>query len=381
MAEYALIGTKDCIQVEPEASYWFECPILKQVSIDEVLTKLGTLPPYPTEGSEDEAKELKELKDRYEARYEHFKPGYLSAFLSDEQKYFRPAAAKAILPRFRIKHEDHHHYVYRHPHNGVELATLFEAEPPGQWHRHVLDVLFDPGIERGFCQQLSPPRQALIWAALDVAIVSALNAAWYIKWLADPGVGRRRRPAEADNTLKVLFDYRIQWNKHGRIVRSENNPKISTPTLELPADYKGSPRHPAYTSGHSTYSSAASRVLGCFFPDHKTDFEKLADNIGEARLFGGVHWPSDHKFGQTVGQAVGDLVIQQLNKSGIKRDFRPDPANGYGPPSRQELEAQETNFKTHCESGNENFCLGVIPSDAQQLVAMHTVQIDETEAS
>ncbi len=34
---------------------------------------------------------------------------------------------------------------------------------------------------------------------------------------------------------------------------------------------------PAYPSGHSTYSAAASEVLGCLFPEHKNAFRKLAD--------------------------------------------------------------------------------------------------------
>ena len=45
----------------------------------------------------------------------------------------------------------------------------------------------------------------------------------------------------------------------------------------------GTPRHPAYPSGHSTYSGAASEILSFFFPDYRADLDRLADNIGIAR--------------------------------------------------------------------------------------------------
>jgi membrane-associated phospholipid phosphatase len=383
MAEYALIGTKDCPQVDPPASYWLECPtpLLQTVSVDQVLAKLGTLTPYPAEGSDEEKAELQHLKDLYHDRYEDFKPEFLSEFLSDEQKYFRPGPPRAILPRTQIPHGGHHHYIQHAPDNGAELATLFEAETPGEWHRHVLNVIFDPGIQRGFCQTLSPPRQALIWAALDMAIFSALSVSWHLKWRAPEGVGRRRRPSEADPNFKVLFDYQVR-RRPGRITRPETHPKVSTHDLELPMPNPGSPRHPAYTSGHSTYSSAASSVLGCFFPEHKDQFAKLADNIGMARLFGGVHWPSDHEYGKVVGQAVADLVIEQLNKSGIKVDTTTDPAKGYAPPHRPELDAEAGTFKSSCGSGNENFCGGIVPAAPADRVASTTLQFtSEAETS
>lgn len=352
---YSLVGTEDCPQVEPEASYWFECPVLRQVSIDEVLAKLGTLTPYPTEGSPQEADEIATLKQLYHDRYEPFDKDFLSDFLSDEQEYYRPAPPRAILPRTRIRHLDHYHYLMHAPDNGAELATLFEGETPGEWHRHVLNVLFDPGEVRGFCQTLSPPRQALIWATLDMAIVSALSAAWFLKWRAEPGIGRRRRPWEADNTLKVLFDYKIH-RRTGAIRRPESDPKDGSNGVQLPQPTPGTPRHPAYTSGHSTYAAAASKVLGCFFPEHRDSFAKLADNIGTARLYGGVHWPTDHKFGMQVGEAVGDLIMEQLNKSGIKVDATPDPATGYAPPPFDELNREANDFKNHCGQRPDDFC-------------------------
>ena len=74
----------------------------------------------------------------------------------------------------------------------------------------------------------------------------------------------------------------------------------------------GTPRHPAYPSGHSTYSAAVAFTLIAFFPQYAEDLLRLADNTGVARLWAGVHWRSDHTFGQLVGRAVAELIINQL---------------------------------------------------------------------
>jgi hypothetical protein len=84
----------------------------------------------------------------------------------------------------------------------------------------------------------------------------------------------------------------------------------------------GTPRHPAYPSGHSTYSAAAAFTLIAFFPQYAEDLLRLADNTGVARLWAGVHWRSDHTFGQLVGRAVAELIINQLIDAEI---FEEDP--------------------------------------------------------
>jgi hypothetical protein len=159
----------------------------------------------------------------------------------------------------------------------------------------------------------SPPRQALVWAALDIAIASALQAAWYYKWVAqgrDKGdcTAYRQRPYEY-KPFDVLFD----------------NPDELSPTGALcPKPSPGTPRHPAYPSGHSTYSAAASEIMRFFFGDEDTppflgpptnlgvELDYLADNIGIGRLWGGVHWRSDHEAGQKLGRTIACLVLQQL---------------------------------------------------------------------
>lgn len=346
--EYALPGQlPDFPQVEPEASYWFRCPVLCIVSFKDVRKALDNElkkpeNKYPPSDSPQAQEELDELRRLFADREKPaaFPQSQLSAFLREMKYVKRPPVGAALsrraspTPLLRT---------------GGELARLFEAETPGLWHRHVLNVLFDPEVPGGLGQRLSPPRQALVWATLDVAIASALMSAWHYKWLATKlkQIARRQRPVEADPTLGALFDFKVAFDASGNIIKGARKP--------APNPSPGTPRHPAYPSGHSTYSAAASYVLGCLLPSLKGEFDKLADNIGTARLWGGVHWRSDHRIGQLIGRAVGQLVIDQLNDSGISVKPQLEAA----PPARDVLEERAKDFKDNCGKKKSNFCSGI----------------------
>jgi hypothetical protein len=163
---------------------------------------------------------------------------------------------------------------------------------------------------------------ALVWAALDVAISVALQAAWYFKWfeLSGSRISFRERPWEADNTVDVLHDHNVAYDgKRGH--RPGCAPQRPHPT-------PGTPRHPAYPSGHSTYSAAASTVLGCLFPEYRRSFNRLGKqhrarpDLGRRALVPRIT-PRANSSARTVGQ----LVIRQLNESGIRVVAVPDPAS------------------------------------------------------
>lgn len=320
---YALKGP----QIEPAAGYWNQCAQLRMVSLEELTTVTddaaatfgtavtgdqtwGYFPRYDPARQEQEMEELLFLAQRRDTpeclvdendaarkrlRISKFF-GYQPFALGAVQAARLPcdastlAGANTCLPAIRT---------------GRGLARAVEAETPGIFHRHALNLLI---LQRSW----SPPRQALIWAALDVAIASALQAAWYYKWLAAepnnrftprPLTSFRPRPYECNKRLSVLYDS-----------PDELNPRRTS----CPTPSPGTPRHPAYPSGHSTYSAAASEVLAFFFGEECDEFSQLADNIGLGRMWAGIHWRSDHTAGQTLGRTVGQLVIRQLLAMGIE---------------------------------------------------------------
>ncbi|HEX8339475.1 MAG TPA: phosphatase PAP2 family protein [Tepidisphaeraceae bacterium] len=224
-----------------------------------------------------------------------------------------------------------------------ELARLFEDETPGLFHRHALNCLL-----RG--RDWSPPRQAFVWMALDVTLYSALQAAWYYKWRSQRPLTRfRQRPIEdpraAGLGLTVLFDNKI----------GDNGTEPGTLRPD-PQPSPGSPRHPAYPSGHSTYGAAASTLLRYFFrrPDERKELANLADNAGIARLIAGIHWRSDHTAGARLGYAVARMVIAQIEANGIDRLPAALPLSPSMKPCEQAykdaVDQSEEQFKSACAS-------------------------------
>jgi membrane-associated phospholipid phosphatase len=82
---------------------------------------------------------------------------------------------------------------------------------------------------------------------------------------------------------------------------SQVDPAITTPV--------GLPNFPAYPSGHSGFSGAASDVLGYLFPSERARLRAMADEVAMSRLYGGVHFRFDNEVGLQVGRAVAEMAI------------------------------------------------------------------------
>jgi membrane-associated phospholipid phosphatase len=326
--EYSLKGP----QVEPSAGLWQSCVKLCIVGIKE-LTALTDkdddghyFPPYPT----DEHIVRKELDELLELQENRDDPCYFAKTAEPaDDKHVCQFPKEPIPNNFGFRRPTSKLWnlcpyplggvlVNRFPgqqviRTGRGQARAVENETPGLYHRHIANYLM-------MTRNWSAPRQALVWAALDVAIASALQAAWYYKWLATgrTHVARRERPWEYSHRnglgLKVLFD-----------TPDEFNPKpMRCPDSLHGAPTPGTPRHPAYPSGHSTYSAAGAEILKYFFGAEEVppflgggtsigyELDNLADNIGLGRMWAGVHWRSDHTAGQRLGRTVACLVLKQL---------------------------------------------------------------------
>ena len=89
---------------------------------------------------------------------------------------------------------------------------------------------------------------------------------------------------------------------------SQMNPAIKTLT--------GIPNFPSYISGHSTFSGAASTVLGYLVPERAADYTAMANEASMSRMYGGIHFRSDCSAGLTVGKNVGNFAIQRGKTDG-----------------------------------------------------------------
>ena len=375
--KYALEGP----QVEPEASYWLECPAPRVITLDELIARTQDQTKYPDffakayptdpkilKAEIEELIQLARLRDEPNALLHETKNPItvepqqprrpLSMFLQ-----LRPQPLGAVINTARGD-------AFPAIATGRELARYFENETPGLQFQLALDYMIRE-------KTWSPPRQARVWAALNVTIFSALQAAWFYKWWAVdkdrhplPGIADRPRPWECYKDLDVLFD-RIPNSTDSADAETRGlpmgvQPLHPKPGVPVPPEMQvpdilatipshsyptpGTPRHPAYPSSHSTYSAAAAAILSYFFPAYAEQLTRLADNTGVARLWAGVHWRSDHLFGQSLGRAVASLIIEQLERTHIPVEPEVRPPDEKPKPVDQ-IAAEAKLFKEHCGKG------------------------------
>jgi hypothetical protein len=168
------------------------------------------------------------------------------------------------------------------------------ATPPGHW------FLIARGV--AISQNLSLSQNARLFALLGIAEADAASAAWQAKyyynfWRPITGI----READVDGNPDTAPD--TTW----------------TPLLTTP-------NHPSYFSGHSVFSAAAARVLGLFFGNDAFDFASTSDGLpgvqrsytsfsqaaqeaGQSRIYGGIHWQFDNTAGQATGRALGEQIF------------------------------------------------------------------------
>jgi hypothetical protein len=95
----------------------------------------------------------------------------------------------------------------------------------------------------------------------------------------------------------------------------------------------GTPPFPAYTSGHATEIAAGSRIFTDLFTDgdgnypftdrtqiqfgfsvrNFDNFNEMAEECANSRLYGGIHYEMDNLNGLKMGRSIGDNVNKRIN--------------------------------------------------------------------
>lgn len=164
------------------------------------------------------------------------------------------------------------------------------ATPAGHWNRIAQTVVAQ--------QNLPLAESARTFALLNLGLADAAIACW-------------------DNKYAYGF-----WRPITAI-REDGTPPdpLWTPLIATPP-------FPSYTSGHSTFSGAASTILADLFGDATsfqsaqdnqpsivrsfTSFSQAADEAAKSRLYGGIHFRFDNEHGLMSGQALGRFVVDNI---------------------------------------------------------------------
>ncbi len=184
-------------------------------------------------------------------------------------------------------------------------------QPPGHW------MLFAGAVSRKTGHTVDQD------AKLHFAVSNALLDAGITAWNAKRAYGFIR-PVMAVRTLKA-----------GTTIKAWAGPNQGTRTIgaEQFVSYIGTPPHPDYVSGHSTFSGAAARVLRLFTGSNTLQmsatiakgssvvepgsvpaaavklswptYTDAADEAGLSRLLGGIHFRDANRDGLVLGNSVG----------------------------------------------------------------------------
>ncbi len=95
------------------------------------------------------------------------------------------------------------------------------------------------------------------------------------------------------DTMDVCEAAKKKWNRPRPPAEDQRvHPSVGLPTSS------------SYPSGHGAYGLVLATVLGELAPDLKEPLRRRGEQIGDDRVEGGVHFPSDVEAARTLGRAI-----------------------------------------------------------------------------
>jgi hypothetical protein len=180
----------------------------------------------------------------------------------------------------------------------TDIARFWIATAPQNWNPAARQV--------AIAQNTTLSENARAFALLNMAGADAFIASWdakflYNQWRPVTAI----RAADTDGNAETLAD--PLWS-----------PLLATPPF------------PDYIAGHTTAAGAAESVLGCVFGREPgvtmrltsatapgvtlsySRFTDIANDVVDARVWGGIHWRTSSARGQRVGRQIGEFAVRHL---------------------------------------------------------------------
>ena len=146
----------------------------------------------------------------------------------------------------------------------------------------------------------------------------------FIKYLKDNNLKYDKEPLDeiVNAATVVILKQKYLFNRP--------RPRVVAESLEIPLSpiKSGTADTPAYPSGHSGQSRVLALYLAGVHTDHADSFLELAEECGQSRLNGGVHYSSDHEAGIEVGNILFNSMKTNEKKQ-LKYDDLPAHTGGH----------------------------------------------------
>lgn len=175
------------------------------------------------------------------------------------------------------------------------------ATPPGHWDEIAEHMALQ--------QHLNLAQDAHLMALLNIGLADAAIVCWDAKYIYNFW-----RPITAINDPRA----------------TQINPATHSDPSWVPL-WK-TPNFPSYDSGHSTFSGAADVILSSIFGRNTpftigsddmpgvtrsfASFAAAADEAGQSRVFGGIHFEFDNQAGLASGRALGAYIAGNFLRTG-----------------------------------------------------------------
>jgi hypothetical protein len=173
----------------------------------------------------------------------------------------------------------------------------YSVTPPGHWDEIAEHLALQ--------QNLNLEKDARLFALVNIGLADAAINCWDAKYIYNYW-----RP------ITAIRDPRANMI---------NPANTSDPTW---TPLWNTPNFPSYTSGHSTFSGTASTILASIFGDNTpftvgsddmpgysrsfTSLTQAADESGESRVVGGIHFSFDNLPGLEAGRELGSYISQNF---------------------------------------------------------------------
>jgi hypothetical protein len=221
---------------------------------------------------------------------------------------------------------------------GLEDVSQFPSDPPPALSSHIYARDYNEVKEVGAANSFTRPTGRATVARFYAAVLAVATWNPVVRQVAS---SRRLsltdsarlfallNMAMADALVAVMeTKYRYTfWRPETAIHGGDADSNAHTEADASFAPFVAAPCFPGYGSAHAAASHAGRRVAEAFFGEevglivlsnpavpnvvlHYRSFEEIADDIDDARVYGGIHFRFDQRAGASQGRRIGEWIVK-----------------------------------------------------------------------